>query len=272
MTEWELPTARSVYVVAETDVGLVLRHWGSPGQRRAFAPAARTPFEAPTDKVPLEFAAAGTRHAQFAELLVQGSDGVDGALLRLVPESVTVTDDGRDAALTALLRDPDAGIEVALHVRTSRAHDVVERWARVRSLRTAGDLHLTRAFGAAWNVPVGPGARVAELVGTWSREFTPAGVDLPAGQLSLGSRQGITSHLYSPVVALRARDSGDDCEAYGVALAWSGSWRMVVDAVPFRDVVRVSGGADDETAVITLAPGEEFETPHLLGAWSSGGL
>lgn len=272
MTDRELPTARSVYVVAETDAGLVLRHWGDPGQRREFAPPARTPFEASADKIPLEFAAAGTRHTQFAELLVQGPDGVDGALLRLVPGSVAVTDDGRDAALTALLRDADAGVEVELHVRTSRTHDVIERWARVRSLRTAGELCLTRAFGAGWNVPVGPGARVAELVGTWSREFTPAEVDLPAGQLSLGSRQGITSHLYSPVIALRARDSGDGCEAYGVALAWSGSWRMVVDAVPFRDLVRVSAGADDETAVVTLAPGEEFETPHLLGVWSPDGL
>ncbi|WP_433559066.1 alpha-galactosidase [Pseudonocardia xinjiangensis] len=272
MTEWTLPTARSEYVVAETDAGLVLRHWGATGQRRELAPPARTPFEAPADKVPLEFAAAGTRHAQFAELLVQGPGGVDGALLRLVPGSAAVTDDGPDAALTALLRDADAGVEVEVHVSTSRTHDVVERWARVRSTRTTGDLHLTRAFGAAWNVPVGPGARVTQLVGTWSREFTPADVDLPAGQLSLGSRQGITSHLYSPVVALRARGSGDGGEAYGVALAWSGSWRMVVDAVPFRDVVRVSGGADDETTVVTLAPGEEFETPHLLGAWSPDGL
>jgi alpha-galactosidase len=267
--EWTLPTARSVYVVAEDESGLVLRHWGDPAHRREPAPPPRTPFEAPADKAPLELAAAGTRHAQFAELLVQGPDGVDGALLRLVPGSVAVTDDGRDSALRALLRDADAGVEVVLQVRTSRAHDVVERWAQVRSTRTAGDLHLTRAFGAGWNVPVGSGARVTQLVGTWSREFTPAEVDLPAGQLSLGSRQGITSHLYSPVAALQALGGG--AEAYGVALAWSGSWRMVVDAVPFRDVVRVAAGPDDETAVVTLGPGEEFETPHLLGAWSPDG-
>lgn len=175
--------------------------------------------------------------------------------------SVAVADD----RLQALLRDDDLGLEVELHVRTSRRHDVVERWAVLRASR---DLTLTRAFGAGWNVPVGPGARVGTLVGAWSREYTPSEVDLPAGQLSIGSRQGITSHTYAPVVTLRSRDAED---AYGIALAWSGSWRLAVDAVPFREVVRVSGGVDDETEVITLAPGEEFETPHLLGVWSPDG-
>jgi alpha-galactosidase len=269
MSEWELHTARSVYVVVESESGLELRHWGDPARRPDTAPVGRSPFESPADTGPLELTAAGTRHAQGSELLVQGPDGVDGALLRLVPGSVTVTGDG--TALRALLRATDAGLEVELHVRTSRAHDVVERWAVLRSVRSTGDLHLTRTFGAAWNVPVGPGARVAQLVGAWSREFTPVETDLAAGQLVLGSRQGITSHLYSPVVALRPREY-DGAEAYGVALAWSGSWRMLVDAVPFRDVVRVSGGPDDETGVVTLAPGEEFETPHLLGAHSADGL
>jgi hypothetical protein len=74
----------------------------------------------------------------------------------------------------------------------------------------------------------------------------PAEVDLPAGQLSLGSRQGITSHTYAPVVTLRSREPGAS-DAYGIARAWSGSWRLAADAVPFCEVVRVSGGPDDET-------------------------
>ena len=38
------------------------------------------------------------------------------------------------------------------------------------------------------------------LGGDWAREFTPYRIGLPVGELSLGSRQGITSHLYAPVV------------------------------------------------------------------------
>lgn len=251
MTEWELRTAGSSYAVRATQLGLELAHWGRPV--RVVPP--KGSFETPADIAPLEFAAAGTRHAQAAELLVAG-----GVALRLVLGSVEHT----DHRLRALLRDDDAGLEVELVVQTSPDHEVVERWAVLRAER---DLVLHRAFGAGWNVPVGPGARVGTLAGAWSRECTPAEVDLPAGQLSVGSRQGITSHTYAPVVVLRPRDGGD---AYGIALAWSGSWRLGVDAVPFREVVRVSGGIADE-GPIELAAGEELETPHLLGVHSPDG-
>lgn len=254
-----LRTARSVYVVGSSEYGPVLEHWGDPSRATRPAPAKRASFETAADVAPLEFAAAGTRHTQTSELLVQGP--VDGARLELCSL------DGDDRALRAELVDEQAGIEVTLHWRTSPVHDVVERWAVIRSTRH--EVALTRAFGAGWNVPVGPGARVSALVGTWSREFTPVEVDLPAGQLRLGSRQGITSHEYAPVVALRSRNGVT--EAFGIALAWSGSWRLQADAVPFRGVVRVSAGVDDETAVITLGTGEEFETPHLLGVWSPDG-
>ncbi|MFC4945295.1 alpha-galactosidase [Pseudonocardia sp. GCM10023141] len=247
---WELRTARSVYVVGD---GLVLQHWGDPEHPRTLGPVRHSSFETDADVTPLEFAAAGTRFAQTSELLVPGGLALSVLAVERVP-----------GGLVARLAGD--GVEATLHWRTSRDHDVIERWAVVRALR---DVTLTRAFGAGWNVPVGPGARVGELVGAWSREFTPVEVDLPAGQLSLGSRQGVTSHTYAPVVTLRSRDGSG--ATYGVALAWSGSWRLQVDAVPFREVVRVSGGIDDESTVITLAAGEEFETPRLLGVWSADG-
>jgi alpha-galactosidase len=231
-----LRTARAVYVVGSSADGPVLEHWGDPDRPPRPVSVRRASFETASDVAPLEFAAGGTRHTQTSELLVQGP--VDGARLELR------SFDGDQHSLRAGLVDDQSGIEVTLHWRTSPAHDVVERWAVIRSTRH--EVALTRAFGAGWNVPVGPGARVSALVGTWSREFTPAEVDLPAGQLRLGSRQGITSHEYSPMIALRSRNGSD--EAYGIALAWSGSWRLQADAVPFRDVVRVSAGVDDETA------------------------
>ena len=270
---WELTTETSVYAVTSHPAGLVLDHWGGHDVRKGRSPRTRTSFEVPADALPLELAAAGTRQVHFSELLVQRQGGLDGARLRLDPSSVIVDDDGAEAHLRAVLRDADNGdLEVEMHVRAARAHDVVERWAVVRCTAAEGTVRLTRAFGAAWNVPVGPGARISALVGAWSREFTPVEVDLQAGQYVLGSRQGITSHVYSPVIALQSRGDEDDGEAYGIALAWSGSWRMAVDAVPFRDVVRVSGGADDETGVVVLGPGECFETPHSLGVWSPSGL
>lgn len=274
----ELRTRRSSYVVAMTTEGPVLVRWGATGGDDGTVDVALTKWETPADAAPLELAAAGTRQVRAAELLVQRPDGLDGARLRLVEGSVRCVEHDGGQELRATLREADTGdVEVDVHVRTSAAHDVVERWAEVRATGTA-TLHLVRAFGAGWNVPVGPGARVGALVGAWSRETTPVLVDLPAGQYSLGSRQGVTSHTSTPVLMLSRRTAADvrdppgGTAGYGVSLAWSGSWRMAVDAVPFRDVVRVHGGADDETGTVVLEPGESHETPHSLGVWSDDGI
>lgn len=269
---WTLRTATSTYVLtpAPARAGLVLEHWGAPGPTRPWSAPDRLHFATVLDAAPLEYAAVGTRHTAFSELIVQRPDGNDGVALRLAEDGVRIDRDGHATRLRAVLTDPAGGVTVTLHVVTSTHHDVVERWAEVSHVGSADAVLLTRVFSAGWNIPVGPGVHVHALVGEWSREFQPVEVELGAGEFSLGSRQGVTSHRYSPLVVLQTRGPSDGV-AYGVALAWSGSWRMVVDATPFQGHVRVSGGLDDETTVVRLDPGERFETPHMLGIWSPHG-
>ena len=120
---------------------------------------------------------------------------------------------------------------------------------------------------------MGPGSRVDYLAGAWAREFTPYQVLLPAGELSFGSRTGTTSFSCSPTIRVAGleSDAGVGSPTYGISLAWSGSWRMLVDAPPFRDRVRVAGGTDDESGVITLEPGESFGPPAMLGVLAADG-
>ena len=73
-----------------------------------------------------------------------------------------------------------------------------------------------------------------------------------------------------PALSL-ASPADPDGPAYGIALAWSGSWRLLADAFPFRDRVRVAGGIDDESTVLRLEPGETFTTPPTLGVYAPDG-
>ncbi len=279
---WTLQTATSTYVItrAPAGAGMVLEHWGAPGPAPPWTAPDRLHFATLLDLAPLEYAAHGTRHTATSELIVQRGDGRDGINLHLTDDGVRVDRDGHSTHLQALLTCPAGDITVTLHVLTSTRHDVVERWAEISRVDHGGHadptdaVMLTRVFSAGWNIPVGPGARVHTLVGQWSREFQPVEVELTAGEYSIGSRQGITSHRYSPFVALQTPQArgGTDDVAYGVALAWSGSWRMLVEAIPFHSYVRVSGGLDDETGVVRLQPGQRFETPHMLGIWSPFGI
>jgi alpha-galactosidase len=271
---WTLPTRSGRYVVAlaPRGAGLVAVGWG-PSAGDATAPVAATSsFEADLDLLPLEATALGTRNVHGAELVVRRADGLRGARLVLSGEVVLGRDDDGATHLVCPLADDVLGLGVRLHLRTHPAHDVVEKWAELHNA-SEQPIELLRAWGGAFAIPAEAGASVNLLGGAWSREFTPFEVALGAGTLSIGSRQGITSHTYAPVVMVvpagtdgAVRSAGTDAGVrYGVALAWSGSWRMALDAVPFADHVRVAAGPDDESGILTLGPGERLTTPALAG-------
>lgn len=246
-----------------------MTHWGArglpvPAERNENA---RPSWPSELDRLPLETTALGTRTAGAAEIVVRRADGLRGARLRLADDVETTTREDGGVHLQCPLEDPDLGLAVTVHLRTSTHHDVVAKWAE---LRNCGDqpVELLRGWGGAFNAPVGPGARVGVLSGAWGHEFTPAEIDLGVGTVSVGSRQGITSHDFSPVVTLSSR--AEPTNTYAVALAWSGSWRLAVDAPPFREHVRVAGGTDDESGIHRLEAGESMVTPAVLGLWCAG--
>ncbi|UFU07715.1 alpha-galactosidase [Ruania halotolerans] len=247
-----IPTESGTLVFEVTEAGPYLRSWGPNGG--SLPAPGHASFLTRHDALPTVLTAAGTRHVHRGELLAHRADGRTG--VRLVPGETTISEDGTRTRLCAVWRGE--GLEVTVYVEGDTRHDAVAQWAEIRST-SQEPLWLTRAFGGAWDLPVGPGARVGALVGAWSRELTPVTVDLPAGIFGLGSRQGVTSHTYAPVVTLVPREGEG---AYAVALAWSGSWSMTIDAAPFADRVRVGAGTDDETGVILLEPGESFTTPR----------
>ncbi|GAA3618497.1 alpha-galactosidase [Microlunatus ginsengisoli] len=267
---WTLPTATSRYVVdlAADGGGPVLQDW-TAGDVRPWAPSARAGFETEPDRLPSEYSALGTRQVRGADLIVDHGDGLLGARLSWPAECVEVRRDGPRTRFSAQARDDTGTLAIELVIETSTEHDVVAKHVVITN---TGEhpVELPRAFGPAWELPIGPGACVDLLAGAWAREFTPSRVTLPAGELSIGSRQGITSHTYSPAVRVSGL-ADPNGPAFGVALAWSGSWRLLVDAVPFRDRVRIAGGVDDESCVVRLDPGEQFRTPTVLGVHAPDG-
>jgi alpha-galactosidase len=267
---WSLPTAAATYTVdlAEDGAGLVLQDW-SDQPARAWQPAARQGFETDLDRLPSEFSALGSRQVRGADLVLDHGNGLVGARLVWDGDRVDLLQDGPITRLTAVGRDTTGHLTVELVIETSLEHDVVRKWVTLANSGVS-TLRLERAFGPAWELPLGPGASVDYLAGAWSREFTPFAIALPAGEFTIGSRQGITSHTFSPTLRVAPLDRPDG-QAYGLALAWSGSWRMLVDAPPFRERVRVAGGVDDEASVITLQPGESFSTPPMLGVFAPDG-
>ena len=273
MRTWTLPTASGSYVVglAPDDQGLVLHHWGGPTETEPPAPSLprrAASFVRDVDLLPLEATALGTRDVHAAEIVARRADGVRGLRLSLAGDVAHQLEDDGGTHLVCPLADPVAQVAVQLHLRSHPSHDVVTKWATIRN-DSAHAVELLRGWGGAFEAPTGKGAQIEVRTGAWSRESTPSVVDLTAGTLSVGSRQGITSHTAAPVVTVRPRGVADG-DAWSVALAWSGSWRLAVDVVPFVGSVRIAGGPDDESGILTLQPGEALVTPTLAGLWTNG--
>ncbi|WP_375424962.1 alpha-galactosidase [uncultured Friedmanniella sp.] len=271
---WVLPTATSRYVVgfAPDGLGPLLQDW-TDGEPAGPKTDDQHGFLTPADRLPLELAALGTRQVRGSDLVVDHGDGLVGARLVWALEDVELTSEvggeGAGSRLTARALDSTGDLEVVLTIETDTRHDLVTKQA---TYRNSGSVPLTlpRAFGPSWELPVGPAAVVSHLAGEWGREFTPYRTVVEAAELSIGSRSGITSHHHSPTVVVSAA-ADPDGPAYGVALAWSGSWRLLVDSAPFSPRVRVAGGVDDESGVVTLLPGEFFRTPATLGVFAPDG-
>lgn len=259
--------------------GLVLDGWGpeSESPPEPWGEPERTAsWAAPADSAPLEFASAGQRHVAFSELLVDRGDSETGAAWQALPGGVDFSCAESGDRLAVAFRDERGELELTLRFATDRRHDVVRRSMSLVNLSASRGVTLSRAFSAGWNVPLGRAAHIDYLAGTWADEFNLRSVELDGGTLSIGSRQGMTGMLFSPVVTVTAAADANSfarpqTDAWGVALAWSGSWRLQVDTVAVGQSVRVSCGLDEDTTTVTLLPGESFESPESLGVYSVDG-
>ncbi|MFC7102494.1 alpha-galactosidase [Nonomuraea rubra] len=168
-----------------------------------------------------------------------------------------------------LLADAHHPFEVVLSLRVRDDTDVIERWTTVRA---GAEVTVTRLDSGNWFIPDAPAYRYSGVFGAWAEESQLQRGPLPVGELVFTSRQGITSHVANPWVMIDAGEATEEHgEVWGVAVAWSGSWRLTTTQRPEGGVC-VSGGFGHDGPRWTLAPGEELVTPSALGLYSTGGF
>jgi alpha-galactosidase len=248
MRTWTLRGTTTSYVVGVPDHGqwAQLVAWGPHPVEivgtEHFVPRA--------DVEPLEYAVRGVRYTAPVDLVVSRADGSDE--LRPVFDEAATAEPGNVSPGTELqlvFRDGVRRVRVGLHYL-------------VVGNDGADDLTLHRHDSAGFVVPVGN--TIKYLWGEWNSEFQQASVTLPRGRFTIGSAQGITGHSYSPFLAT------DGPVAYGVQLAWSGSWEMSAD-VDTTGLLRIQAGRISSSLGLRLAPGETWESPKAVGACSAEG-
>ncbi|MFI5589844.1 alpha-galactosidase [Amycolatopsis sp. NPDC051758] len=208
-----------------------------------------------------ELAADGGTRYWTPALQVRFGDGTRS--LEWQYQNHTITGGHLELAFT----DRHYPLRITLHYRL-RA-DVLERWTE---LTADTDVEVVRADSATWALPVLDDYRVSHVTGRWAAETQLQREPVPHGETVFASRRGITGHHANPWVMV---DDGTATEhhgdVYGVALAWSGSWRLTTTR-SFTGRLTVSGGFGQDGVVHRVGPGRPLSTPVIAGLYTRGGF
>ena len=108
--------------------------------------------------------------------------------------------------------------------------------------------------------------------GTWAAEAHRHVRALAPGTYVNDSLTGFSSNRHNPGVILATRGAGErHGECFGFNLVYSGNHRTAVE-LSHRDLVRVECGINPTGFEWTLQPGQQFETPEAVLAYSSDGF
>ncbi|MFD4415617.1 alpha-galactosidase [Streptomyces sp. NPDC058476] len=269
---WLLRTDTTTYAVTLGGDGrwAELAAWGPHGAEVGPSPmdwSRRTHFITPADAAPAEYIPYGLRPFTGADLVASRPGGDRGSWWHFTG----ATQDG-DRALRLEFTDDVLGLRTTLRYETVPGTDVVLRWTEL-TCTGESDVRLERFDSAAVNVPVQGGARLTYLAGQWSQEFQLKHVELERGRFEMESTQGSAGHAYHPWLAVQdaAAPAEGATPTYGIALEWSGNWRISADAEP-GGAVRVRAGRVPHEGAVRLAPGATLVTPRLACAFSPDGL
>lgn len=110
------------------------------------------------------------------------------------------------------------------------------------------------------------------LWGNWGRECTFERAPLLHATQSVSSKRGLSSHAHNPFLALCSHDATEESgEAYGFNLVYSGNFLASAE-MDSDGGARVLMGINPENFTWHLEPGEQFESPEAVSAFSDCGL
>ena len=270
-------------------------HWGAPvsalhmgdvvqATSRAFSP---TPDPADKsyslDTLPLEYPAYGNSDFRAPAYQVQLENGTDVTDLRYESHRVlpgkpalpglpaTYVEDAAEAdTLEITLRDELTGLQAILLYTAYADRPIVTRSVR---LVNAGkkSLKVLRALSMSVDLPRAD-YELLHLSGAWARERHVVRRPLTPGTHSIESRRGASSHQQNPFLALLDPGATETAgEVRAVNLVYSGNFLAQAEVDQFA-TTRLSIGINPFDFSWLMKPGESFQTPEAVLAYSAEGL
>jgi len=183
-----------------------------------------------------------------------------------MPEGLPGIRKGETLAVYLAAKD----VKVTLFYTVSDTTATIIRSMKVENLGKA-PVRVERAYSYSIELPNKP-FKAVYLSGATAIETQWTEAQLQRGMFSIGTRRGLSSSAFNPFMAITDPNTTEDQgDAYGMHLIYSGSWDMHAERTPFGHL-RLTGGLSAFDFSWLLEPGESFQTPEAVLAYSKEGM
>lgn len=235
------------------------------------------------DIQPMAYSCNGSGDFRLSALSIRDSEGrattdiryVDHKIysgkpkLKGLPATYCNSDDEADT-LEIIALDKFTGSKVTLCYTAFKNHSIITQSVKIENTgKEAFDIE--KIASCCVNFP-SMSYNMVNLYGTWARERTATTHHLVHGIQSVASKRGSSSHNHNPFVALVDDKGGEDYgDAFGFNLVYSGNFAIDIET-DYLECTRLVMGINPIDFNWYLEPGEEFQSPEAVMAYSPNGL
>lgn len=177
--------------------------------------------------------------------------------------------DSTAQTLTLTMKDKNHGYVLRLYFSVFSDSDVITRSASFENVSDA-DVKLTRMLSGQLDV-FGSGYRVTSFTGAWTREMNRNDVDVTAGNFVVSTVAGSSSSRTNPYIMVADPDCTEDHgRCIGSNLIYSGNHYESVSVSTYGKT-RILTGINPDGFAFDLAPGDRFDAPECIMAYTDGG-
>lgn len=179
---------------------------------------------------------------------------------------------GKERADTLVIRleDPVSRVEAKLSYTVFEEKNVIARSVVLTNCGTR-PIRLERIMSATVDFRDSDYDMIC-FCGRHTMEREMRRIPLGDGIHSIGSSRGTSSHQYNPFAILCEKNCDEDRgECWGFSLVYSGNFLMEAEKDQYGQL-RFHAGIHPKGFSFLLGPGEEFQAPQLIMAWSGSGL
>ena len=260
-----------------------LFNYDTTPRSQATIPPGGNPQDGSLSNLPQEFSSFGCGDYRLPSAQVRTRDGFNAVDAKYVshkifrgkpelpglPASFAAGDEAETLEVT--LRDDVIGVEFILDYSVFEKLPVIARSVRAVN-RGSAPVTVERLSSLTLDYRSGTRLDLISFPGGWTRERRPVRERVNPGIREFGSNRGLSSHQSNPFFILCDPETTEDHgRAWGQMLVYSGNFLAEVERDQY-DMTHVQFGLNPERFSWKLEPGESFQSPEALTAFSASGL